>query len=315
MRRIPNPFAEPEGRFTVSVVARRPRAVSGPAPRDDVDLSTAIPAVSADLLARVRARAQTVRYAGDVIIRQGDPADRFYILTAGRVEVLREHRDQAPPTLLYLERGAYFGEIGLLHDVPRTATVRAVSASTAITIDRADFRKIVAESDLTAAEISAVVQRRMMSLHLADALPSLTAEQIAHVAPRFAVVRHPAGETIIRQGDAADRFYILSRGEVEVVNHHPGGEDIFPASLGPADYFGEVGVVHDQPRMATVRALTPPAAARRSEMTAAMSWLVRSDSLSKSRNASRSSVISRPSVPSPQVRTASSLSLSGRGSG
>lgn len=257
LRRVPNPFAEPEERFTVGVVEQRPWSISTAAPRDEVDLSAAMPSLSGDLLARVRARAQTMSYsAGANIVRQGDVADRFYILTAGRVEVLHEQRDGAPQLLRYLERGAYFGEIGLLHDVPRTATVRAVSAATVIALDRADFREIVAESDLTAAEISAVVQRRLMSSRLAEALPSLTAEQIARVAPRFEMRRERAGATIIRQGDPADWFYILARGEVDVVNHHPGGKDILLASLGPGDYFGEVGLVHDQPRMATVRART-----------------------------------------------------------
>ncbi len=158
--------------------------------------------------------------------------------------------------LRYLERGAYFGEIGLLHHVPRTATVRAVSPVTVMALDRADFEDIVAESDLTAAEISAVVQRRMMSSRLAEALPALTPDQIARVTPRFELVRRPAGAAIIRQGDAADRFYIVTRGEVEVVNHHPSGEDIFLAALGAGDYFGEMGLVHDRPRMATVRATT-----------------------------------------------------------
>ena len=112
-------------------------------------------------------------------------------------------------------------------------------------LDRADFE-----------EISAVVQRRMMSSRLAEALPALTPEQIARVAPRFELMRQPAGATIIRQGDPADRFYIITRGEVEVVNGHPSGEEIFLASLGPGEYFGEVGLVHDRPRMASVRAIT-----------------------------------------------------------
>ena len=257
MRRVPNPFAEPEERFSVRVVAQRSPVATAPAPRDAVDLSTAMPALSPALLSRVKARVRTLTYGpGEVIIRQGDPADRFYILAEGQVEVLQDHHDRGPQVLRRLEQGAYFGEIGLLHNVPRTATVRARSPVTLMALDRADFEEIVAESDLTAAEISAVVQRRMMSSRLAEALPALSPEQIASVAPRFGLMRRPAGATIIRQGDPADRFYIVTRGEVEVVNDHPSGEDIFLAVLGPGDYFGEIGLVHDRPRMASVRAIT-----------------------------------------------------------
>ena len=185
MRRVPNPFAEPEERFSVRVVAQRSPVATASAPRDAVDLSTAMPALSPALLSRVKARVRTLTYGpGEVIIRQGDPADRFYILAEGQVEVLQDHPDRGPQVLRRLEQGAYFGEIGLLHNVPRTATVRALSPVMLMALDRADFEEIVAESDLTAAEISAVVQRRMMSSRLAEALPALSPEQIASVALR-----------------------------------------------------------------------------------------------------------------------------------
>jgi CRP-like cAMP-binding protein/cytochrome P450 len=257
MRRIVNPFPEPEDRFSVRVLAQRQaRAPARRAP-DEADVAAALPSLSREALARVAARVHRLTFApGETIIRQGAASDRFYILTEGRVEVLREHGKDEPVVLAYLESGAYFGEIGLLHKVARMATVRAVGAVTALALDQADFEQIVAESDLTAAEISEVVQRRMRSARLADALPGLSPDHLARVMPRVEPLRYPAGATIIRQGDRADRFFLLARGEAEVLNHHPSGEDIVLATLGPGDYFGEVGLVQERPRMATVRALT-----------------------------------------------------------
>ena len=60
---------------------------------------------------------------------------------------------------------------------------------------------------------------------------------------------------MIRQGDKPDKFYVIVSGSAEVVNHHPGGDDIILGTLGAGDYFGEIGLLKNQPRMATVRAI------------------------------------------------------------
>jgi NADH dehydrogenase len=65
-----------------------------------------------------------------------------------------------------------------------------------------------------------------------------------------------AGETIFRQGDKGDRLYILVDGEVEVIRANPGEEEITLAHLGPGECFGEMALVSDNLRMATVRSCT-----------------------------------------------------------
>ena len=81
---------------------------------------------------------------GDVVIRQGDPADRFYIINSGRVRVTQDGaggervlRDMGPDEV--------FGEIGLLRNSARTATVTAVGPGLLLALDRDDFLELVAE--------------------------------------------------------------------------------------------------------------------------------------------------------------------------
>jgi MFS family permease len=72
--------------------------------------------------------------AGDELIRAGDHGDRFYVVDKGEVEILV---DGEPPRRE--GEGSYFGEIALLRDVPRTATVRAATDADLFALDRDDF--------------------------------------------------------------------------------------------------------------------------------------------------------------------------------
>ncbi|HEU5327577.1 MAG TPA: FAD-dependent oxidoreductase [Thermomicrobiales bacterium] len=80
--------------------------------------------------------------AGEVIVHQGEPGSRFYIVTEGEVEVVRETPDGETP-LARLGPGQYFGEIALLRDTERTATVRAAVDTRVLSIARQDFSTLV----------------------------------------------------------------------------------------------------------------------------------------------------------------------------
>jgi NADH dehydrogenase len=81
--------------------------------------------------------------AGDVIIREGDPGSRFYTIIDGTVDIVRRTADGGEEFLESLGRGQYFGEIALLHEVKRTATARAATDTTVLSIARQDFNALV----------------------------------------------------------------------------------------------------------------------------------------------------------------------------
>ena len=65
-----------------------------------------------------------------------------------------------------------------------------------------------------------------------------------------------AGDTVFRQGDFPDRLYLIGTGEAEVTKEVPGGAPVVLARLGPGEFFGEIGIIGNSPRTATVRAAT-----------------------------------------------------------
>jgi CRP-like cAMP-binding protein len=85
-----------------------------------------------------------MRYAaGEMIVRQGEPGSRFYVITDGEVEVVHEEPDGRQVPLARLGPGRYFGEIALLRATRRTATVRAATDVGVLGIARRDFTALV----------------------------------------------------------------------------------------------------------------------------------------------------------------------------
>ncbi len=119
-----------------------------------VDIFSPLPGPQLEALAR---GSSEVRFAsGDVLVREGDPSDRFYVIETGLVEVT-----QGEAVLRREGPGEYFGEIGLLRDVPRTATVTAVEETVVQAVDREDFLRAVSGHGEARLRAETTVTRRL----------------------------------------------------------------------------------------------------------------------------------------------------------
>lgn len=96
---------------------------------------------------------------GAILIRQGDVGDRFYVLETGKAEVIVDGKVVAE--LLPCDG---FGEIALLHDVPRTATVRITCPSRVMALDRVHFLAVVSEEPVSMVEAERLVANRLLDL-------------------------------------------------------------------------------------------------------------------------------------------------------
>jgi ABC-type lipoprotein export system ATPase subunit len=129
----------------------------------DEYVAQALATLSIDQLAWVMRKLEPQRYVpGAAIITQGAPADRFFIITKGQVNILLAHPGGQETVVDTLQAGQYFGEIGLLRGGARTATVRAApdTAVEVATLDRGTFEGLIGDSEPTRAAIDHIAGMR-----------------------------------------------------------------------------------------------------------------------------------------------------------
>ncbi|MFC2056233.1 ATP-binding cassette domain-containing protein [Chloroflexota bacterium] len=127
-------------------------------------LAKTFPSLTQQQLIWVTSQMQPQRYpAGSVIIQKGEPADKFYFVTKGQVEIVLHAPDGQEFTVSRIESGQYFGEIALMNGGVSMATVRASADSDVevASLDRENFTKLITESGATKKEIDRVAQQRL----------------------------------------------------------------------------------------------------------------------------------------------------------
>lgn len=90
-------------------------------------------------------------------------------------------------------------------------------------------------------------------LQKASLFSGLTPSHLVEVAAKVGKEIHPADETIVRQGEAGHKFYLIKEGKVDVLREE-GGAAVVRATLGAGQFFGETALIEDKPRNATVTA-------------------------------------------------------------
>src|SRR5262249_11591045 len=159
-----------------------------------------------------------------------------------------------PVRVATLGAGDYCGELALLNQAPRAATVRALTSLDVLELAADDFTRLVSPTWQLKQRMERAVALRATgaSIPLFQDLPPADGDLlISHLREEsFA-----AGDVVIRQGDEGERFYVVQEGRLRVVQSDPDGTTRTVAELGPGDFFGELALLTAAPRNASVLAL------------------------------------------------------------
>jgi cAMP-dependent protein kinase regulator len=191
---------------------------------------------------------------GIKVIQQGDVGDYFYVVENGEFDIyvnptgkLEAGPDGLGNKVGTVGPGGSFGELALMYNAPRAATVISTQQSTLWALDRVTFRRILMDS--------AFQRRRMYEGFLEEVqlLSGLTPYERSKIADALETKKFPPGTTIIKEGDVGESFYMLESGEAEVYKR---GVDKPVNRYKKGDYFGELALLNDAPRAASVISTT-----------------------------------------------------------
>jgi CRP-like cAMP-binding protein len=210
---------------------------------------------------------------GEIVFRQGEIGDTMFLVYDGAVAVIRES-EGAGRVVARLSSGDFFGEMALVDQGPRSATVRTIGKTTLVPVSR-DF--LLKHSTQDSGFIFTIIEslgnrldkvNEMLRERFADSgIPPVFAEEteeprsaaflksFSPIACSSTAIRPGKGEVVFRQGTPGDRMFIILDGMIEIIRE-AGKSDIVQARFGKGNFFGEMALISDRPRTATARAVT-----------------------------------------------------------
>lgn len=168
---------------------------------------------------------------GKTIIEQGAVGDYFYIVDSGTFDCFITKDGKTDKVTSY-ETGGSFGELALMYNAPRAATIVATSDAKVWALDRVTFRTILMENTS--------LKRKMYESFLAEVplLKSLESYERHKIADALESVYFQDKEQVMKQGDIGDQFYLIESGTAVFYKTDKNGEQQEVNQLGRGSYFG-----------------------------------------------------------------------------
>lgn len=179
---------------------------------------------------------------GSYIIKQGEPGNHIFVLAEGRLEVF-----QGEKLLSSIPMWTTFGELAILYNCTRTASVKAITNVKTWALDREVFQNIMRR---TAQARDEEYRNFLRSVSLLKNLPE---DKLTKIIDCLEVEYYDKGDYIIREGEEGSTFFILAKGKVKVTQSTEGHDQPqVIKTLQKGEYFGEKALISDDVRSANI---------------------------------------------------------------
>ncbi|MDP3153864.1 MAG: cyclic nucleotide-binding domain-containing protein [Archangium sp.] len=189
---------------------------------------------------------------GQLVFEQGDKADAFYVICGGQVRVFRTDGNERKE-LATLEEGSFFGEMALLSEAPRSASVEAAAEDTQVLVISAEILKELSSSyPVVSTALKKFCRQRMLSnlMNQAAIFAPFNRNDRRDLVQKFRARDVNRGDVLVKEGATSDGLYVVLSGEVAI---EAKGNRI--ATLKEGQVFGEMSLLMRTPASATVRAI------------------------------------------------------------
>ncbi|EAR86860.2 CAMP-dependent kinase, regulatory protein (macronuclear) [Tetrahymena thermophila SB210] len=185
--------------------------------------------------------------AGETIIKQGDDGDELYVVDSGLLDCYKEKANQEKILLKTYKEGEAFGELALLYNAPRAATIIAKTDCILFSLDRPTFNHIVKDAAAKKREKYEAFLSKVEILH--DMIPY----ERLQIADALHSHKFSKGDYIVKEGENGNSFFILEEGIAVATKVMQAGQapvKVYEYKSG--DYFGEIALLKNQTRAANV---------------------------------------------------------------
>jgi len=196
---------------------------------------------------------------GSLICQEGEGGDSLYVISRGEVAIIKQTPEGKEVLIRNIREGDFFGEFGFFTDQKRHANVKAVTECEVLEIPQNELNGIIKTHPHLNQALLNLFKQRVLDLFLACSpmFSSLTALEREKVSKRFHLRKVPEGTLLFKGGEPSQSLYMIKSGEVEIFIQDRRERKTTLATLRSGNFFGEIGVVMNKPRMAFAKATQP----------------------------------------------------------